>query len=87
MEASVLVGLLGIGYFLNQKEDSKNPIDTNVNKTLNLPSMENQYESDHYNQTQEKLMKLTSENFEESQRHSNIINNQNIINHNNTIDT
>ena len=87
MEASVLIGLLGIGYFLNQKDDSKNPIDINVNKTLNFPSMENQYESDHYNQTQEKLMKLASENFEESQRHSNIINNQNVINHDNTIDT
>ena len=57
MEATILVGLLGAGYFLNSN-DEKTPVSKNVDKTINLPSMENQYESDHYNQTQETLMKL-----------------------------
>ena len=87
MEASILIGLLGAGYFLNSSNDNRNPVDKNVDKSVNFPSMENQYESDHFNQSQEKLMKLASENYEESQKHSNIINNQNILNHNNTIDS
>ena len=86
MEATILVGLLGAGYLLNNSEE-KNPVDTNVDKTVNLPSMENQYESDNYNKSQEKLMKLASENFEESQKHSNVINHQNVLDHNNTIDS
>ena len=79
MEAVVLIGLLGAGYLLN-KDDKKNPVTNNVNKDISFPSMDNTYESNHYNNTEKLVRQLAEDNFEASYRPSNIVNNQKVIN-------
>ena len=58
MEAAVLIGLLGAGYMYNSKED-KNPINTTVNKEINMPSGTNVYDSNHYEES-EKMIQYSS---------------------------
>ena len=78
MEAVVLVGLLGAGYLLNK--DKKNPVTNNVNKDISFPSMDNTYESNHYNNTEKLVRQLAEDNFEASYSPSNIVNNQKVVN-------
>ena len=79
MEAVVLVGLLGAGYMYNSKNEDNNPIDTPVNKEINMPSGNNVYDSNHYNESEKLVRSLAENNFEESQNdHSKVINSQNL---------
>ena len=43
MEAAILVGLIGAGLMINK--DDSTPVQNNVNKEINFPSMDNAYES------------------------------------------
>ena len=87
MEAAVLIGLLGAGYMYNSKEEGKNPINTTVNKEINMPSGENVYDSNHYEKSEKVIQSLAATNFEESHNeNTKLINSQNLykpVNNNN----
>ena len=75
MEAAVLLGLVGVGYLFNQKNEDNNPINNSVNKDISTPNGENLYNSNFYNETDNMVRNLASTNFESSlSEGSNIIN-------------
>lgn len=76
MEAVVLIGLLGAGYLMNNK-DKKNQIVNHVNKDIHLPSMDTTYESNNYNNSEKMVRSLAQDNFESSYKPSNIVNHVN----------
>ena len=72
MEAVVLMGLIGAGLLLNK--DKNDPVENNINKEINFPSMDNAYESNYYDQTQKTIKELAEKNFNESNQSGNTIN-------------
>ena len=66
MEAAVLLGLVGVGYLFNQKNEDNNPINNSVNKDISTPNGENLYNSNFYNETDNMVRNLASTNFESS---------------------
>jgi hypothetical protein len=77
MEAVVLMGLMGVGYLFNQKNEDNNPINNSVDKDISTPNGDNLYNSNFYNETDKMIRNLATNNFESSQTNgSNIINNQ-----------
>ena len=72
MEAAILVGLIGAGLMLNK--DDKTPIQNNVNKEINFPSMDNAYESNYYDKTQGIVKELAEKRFNESNQLGNTVN-------------
>ena len=79
MEAAILVGLIGAGLMLNK--DDSTPVQDNVNKEINFPSMDNAYESNYYDQTQKTIKELAEKNFNESNQPGNTINFQKTKHH------
>ena len=51
MEAVVLLGLVGAGYLFNKQNEDNNPVNKAVNKDISMPSGDNLYSSDFYNET------------------------------------
>ena len=80
MEAAVLIGLMGAGYLLNKDKDDKNYISHDVNKEINLPSMNNTYDSTYVTDVDKMVKSLAEDNFEASYKPSNIVNNQKVVN-------
>ena len=66
MEAAVLLGLVGVGYLFNQKNEDNNPINNAVKKDISTPNGDNLYNSDFYNETDNMIRNLASANFESS---------------------
>ena len=73
MEAALFIGLLGAGYLLNKDKD-KNPIVNNVTNGPSMPSMNNTYDSNHYNNTEKLVKQLAEDNFNASNLPSNVVN-------------
>ena len=63
MEAAVLLGLIGIGYLNNNRNEN---IEVNVNKEINIPSGDNVYNSGYYDETNKVIKSLAENNFEEA---------------------
>lgn len=79
MEVAVLMGLVGFGYLLNSKNKDHNPVDITVNKDISTPNGDNVYNSEFYNEADNVIRTLASNNFESSHEEgSNIINHQKI---------
>tara|TARA_A100001015_G_scaffold253719_1_gene294105 strand:- start:668 stop:2548 length:1881 start_codon:yes stop_codon:yes gene_type:complete len=72
MEAVILVGLIGAGLMINK--DKSTPIEKNVNKEVNFPSMDNTYESIYHDKTQDEIRKLAEKRFNDSQQPGNTVN-------------
>ena len=73
MEAVLFIGLLGAGYLLNKDKD-KNPIVNNVTNGPSMPSMNNTYDSNHYNNTEKLVKQLAEDNFNASNLPGNVVN-------------
>ena len=43
MEALVLLGIIGVGYLANEKNENKNPVDVSVSNEINYPSNNNTF--------------------------------------------
>ena len=77
MEASVLLGILGIGYLLNNNNNSDNNNDSNNN--IKLPLETDAYKSNYFKESDQEYKKRIFENYEKSKiPGSNIVNFQNI---------
>jgi len=77
MEAVVLIGLVGAGYLFNKQNEDNNPVNKAVNKDISIPSGDNLYNSDFYNETDKMIRNLANTNFEASHTEgSSVINNQ-----------
>ena len=76
MEASVLLGILGIGYLLNNNKDNDN---NNNDDIKNLPIEADAYKSDYFKESDQEYKKRIFENYEKSKiPGSKVINFQNI---------
>ena len=83
MEALVLMGIIGVGYLANEGNDNKNPVDVDVSKEINYPSDNNVYDSNHYNEIENKLKLEVEDSYNKSKDPgSNIVNNQKIDEYN-----
>ena len=77
MEAVVLLGLVGAGYLFNKQNEDNNPVNKAVNKDISMPSGDNLYNSDFYNETDKMIRNLGNTNFESSHTEgSSVINHQ-----------
>ena len=72
MEAVVLVGLIGAGLLMNKEKNE--PVQTNVNKQISFPSMDNAYESTYYDTTQSMVRELAEDKFKASNEPGNTVN-------------
>ena len=72
MEAVILVGLIGAGLLMDKEK--KDPVQTNVNKDISFPSMDNTYESTYYDKTQDIVRGLAHDKFKESHQPGNTVN-------------
>ena len=72
MEAVILVGLIGAGLLMDKEK--KDPVQTNVNKDISFPSMDNTYESTYYDKTQDIVRGLAHDKFTESHQPGNTVN-------------
>ena len=72
MEAVVLVGLIGAGLLMNKEKNE--PVQTNVNKQISFPSMDNAYESTYYDTTQSIVRELAEDKFKASNEPGNTVN-------------
>ena len=76
MEASVLLGILGIGYLLNNNKENDN---NNNDDIKNLPIEADAYKSDYFKESDQEYKKRIFENYEKSKiPGSKVINFQNI---------
>ena len=69
MEAVVLLGLVGAGYLFNKQNEDNNPVNKVVNKDISMPSGDNLYSSDFYNETDKMIRNLANTNFAGFQAH------------------
>ena len=77
MEALVIIGLIGIGLATSNNEDDNNHITNEVEGEVNVPSSNNLYNSDFYDQSQKIIKNRALTNFESSYEEGNkVINNQ-----------
>jgi len=75
MEATILVGLIGVGWLFNENE---NPIDITIqkDKDINYPTGDSIYTSNNINENEKLIKSLVTSNFEQSHdKNSKIINN------------
>ena len=72
MEAVILVGLIGAGLLVNKEK--KDPVQTNVNKDISFPSMDNAYESTYYDKSQDIVRGLADDKFKASYQPGNTVN-------------
>lgn len=83
MEALVLLGIIGVGYLANEKNENKNPVDVSVSNEINYPSNNNIYDSTHYNEIENDIKLKIEDSYENSRDpSSNIVNNQKIDEYN-----
>ena len=67
MEASILLGILGVGYLLNNSNNSNNSNnDNNNNDNINLPIEADAYKSDYFKESDQEYKKRIFENYEKS---------------------
>ena len=80
MEALVMIGLIGLGLISNNNEDSEegnNHVTVDVDKEVHLPTSDNLYHSDFYNESQKMINNKAMHNFESSYEDGNkVVNNQ-----------
>ena len=72
MEAVILVGLIGAGLLVNKEK--KDPVQTNVNKDISFPSMDNAYESTYVDKSQDIVRGLADDKFKASYQPGNTVN-------------
>ena len=81
MEAAVLLSVLGAGYLLNKPSN-----DNDNNDNIDLPAETDAYDTNYFQQSDEEYKKAIFDNYEKSRvPGANIVNYQNIENHNEAI--